>query len=93
MSDDSLSGPAMAREPTPAPNPPPRRSLGRRLIFLLPSSLAAALAVVLAVGVTTNWDRWIGAAGRQWTDDAYLQADLTPLSAQVTRGSRRNHEA
>jgi membrane fusion protein (multidrug efflux system) len=73
----------MAREPTPAPNPPPRRSLGRRLIFLLPSSLAAALAVVLAVGVTTNWDRWIGAAGRQWTDDAYLQADLTPLSAQV----------
>jgi membrane fusion protein (multidrug efflux system) len=30
-----------------------------------------------------NWDRWVGSAGPQWTDDAAIQADVTPLSAQV----------
>jgi membrane fusion protein, multidrug efflux system len=81
LSDDSLSGPAMAREP--ATVPPPPRALGVRIRSLLPSLFAAVLAVALAVGLLTNWNRWVGAAGAQWTDDAYLQADLTPLSAQV----------
>ncbi len=31
-----------------------------------------------------NWDRWVGGAGPQWSDDATVQADLTPLSAQVS---------
>ncbi len=60
------------------------RSMGARLRAFLPSLLAALLAVALVVGITTNWDRWTGAAGPQWTDDAYLQSDLTPLSAQVS---------
>jgi membrane fusion protein (multidrug efflux system) len=30
-----------------------------------------------------RWDVWEGAAGPQWTDDAYLHAGVTPLSAQV----------
>jgi membrane fusion protein (multidrug efflux system) len=33
--------------------------------------------------VILNWNRWVGAEGPQWTDDASIQADLTPLSAQV----------
>jgi membrane fusion protein (multidrug efflux system) len=40
-----------------------------------------ALAILIIVG--THWDRWQGAAGWQTTDDAYLQADLTPISAKV----------
>jgi membrane fusion protein (multidrug efflux system) len=40
----------------------------------------AGVAVVL---FATQWDRWVGDNPRQETDDAYLQGDLTPLSAQV----------
>ena len=46
--------------------------------------LAAFLvAMILVVVVTTQWTRWEGRAGSQETDDAYLQADLTPISAKV----------
>jgi membrane fusion protein, multidrug efflux system len=77
MSDnETLSGPAMPRETAP-----PRRA--GRVRTLLPSAVAALLAIALVVGTAVNWDRWVGAAGPQWTDDANLEADLTPLSAQV----------
>ncbi len=33
--------------------------------------------------VSTNWTRWEGGAGWQRTNDAYLQADITPISARV----------
>ena len=33
--------------------------------------------------VLTRWNRWQGAAGWQSTDDAFLQADLTPVAAKV----------
>ena len=56
----------------------------RRLADSVPHILAVLLAVALAIGIATNWNRWIGSAGAQWTDDAYLQSDLTPLSALVS---------
>ncbi|HTW25890.1 MAG TPA: HlyD family secretion protein [Acetobacteraceae bacterium] len=59
------------------------RAAGRRLLALLPRLLAVVLAGGLAAAIMLNWDRWVGAAGAQWTDDATLAADLTPLSAQV----------
>ncbi len=61
----------------------PGRALGSRLLGLAPHLLAVVLAIGLAATVMLNWDRWTGAAGAQWTDDASVQADLTPLSAQV----------
>jgi membrane fusion protein (multidrug efflux system) len=46
-----------------------------------------AVIFVIALGVlvliTTRWNRWETNANRQSTDDAYLQADLTPISAKV----------
>src|SRR6201985_3098265 len=33
--------------------------------------------------VSTRWTRWEGRAGWQVTNDAYLQSDLTPITAQV----------
>ncbi len=41
-----------------------------------------ALAVLTVIA--TRWNRWEGDAEWQSTDDAYLQADLTPISAKVT---------
>ena len=41
------------------------------------------VAIGIIIVVSTNWTRWEGAAGWQTTNDAYLQADLTPLSAKV----------
>ena len=48
----------------------------RAIVFLL------ALGVLILV--TTRWNRWESNARRQTTDDAYLQADLTPVAAKVS---------
>jgi membrane fusion protein (multidrug efflux system) len=52
------------------------------------------LAVLITAGVivvlfATQWDRWVGLAVRQVTDDAYVRGDITPLSAQVEGYVRR----
>ena len=60
-----------------------RPSRVARIARFLPNLLALALAAVLCIGIATNWDRWLGGEANQWTDDAYLQSDLTPLSALV----------
>jgi membrane fusion protein, multidrug efflux system len=46
--------------------------------------LVFIVAVGIIVVVSTNWTRWEGGAGWQSTNDAYLQSDLTPISAKVT---------
>jgi membrane fusion protein (multidrug efflux system) len=56
----------------------------RRIIDVIPHILAVLLAIVLVIGVAANWNSWIGSAGAQWTNDAYLQSDVTPLSALVS---------
>jgi membrane fusion protein (multidrug efflux system) len=48
----------------------------RALVFLF------ALGVLVLI--TTRWSRWESNASRQSTDDAYLQADLTPIAAKVS---------
>ena len=45
--------------------------------------LVFIVAIGIIVVVSTNWTRWEGGAGWQTTNDAYLQADLTPISAKV----------
>jgi membrane fusion protein (multidrug efflux system) len=45
--------------------------------------LVFGAAFVLLFVVLTHWTRWEGARGWQTTDDAYLQADITPVSAKV----------
>src|SRR5215469_8131264 len=46
-----------------------------------------AIILLLAAGIliliTGNWNRWVGDRTWQSTDDAYVQADLTPLSTKV----------
>ena len=47
----------------------------RLLVFLF--------AIGVLILITTRWNRWETNARRQTTDDAYLQADLTPIAAKV----------
>ena len=52
------------------------------------------LVVLIAAGVivvlfATQWDRWVGLAVRQVTDDAYVRGDITPLSAHIEGYVRR----
>jgi membrane fusion protein (multidrug efflux system) len=46
-------------------------------------SLVFIVAIGIVIVVSSNWNRWEGGAGWQQTNDAYLQADLTPISAKV----------
>ena len=45
--------------------------------------LVFVVAIGIIIVVSTNWTRWEGGAGWQSTSDAYLHADLTPISAKV----------
>jgi membrane fusion protein (multidrug efflux system) len=45
--------------------------------------LVFIVAIGIIIVVSTNWTRWEGGEGWQETNDAYLQADLTPISARV----------
>ena len=58
-----------------------------------PSWLWRSVVFLLALGmlvlITTRWNRWVSGADRQSTDDAYLQADLTPIAAKVSGYVRR----
>jgi membrane fusion protein (multidrug efflux system) len=46
-----------------------------------------ALVFIIAIGilifVSTRWNYWEGSPGWKETDDAYLQADLTPIASKV----------
>src|SRR5215471_16553919 len=55
----------------------------RRRAWLMPAVilLMAALIIIL---ITGNWNRWTSGRVSQKTDDAYLRADLTPLSTKVS---------
>jgi membrane fusion protein, multidrug efflux system len=50
--------------------------LWRLVVFLL--------AIGALIIITTRWNRWESNARLQTTDDAYLQADLTPIAAKVS---------
>ena len=59
------------------------RSWPKRLrSWLVPATIMAiALAVILVI--SDNWKTWAGERVAQTTDDAYVRADLTPLSTKA----------
>src|ERR1700751_3897261 len=76
----------------PAQRGPPEMPRGRRR--LCSGITLFRLAVLIAAGVivflfATQWDRWVGLAVRQVTDDAYVRGDITPLSAKIEGYVRR----
>src|SRR5260370_38295113 len=74
------------RETAAAPSASSARLWGAETLVTLAVLAAAGVIVVV---FATQWDRWVGLAVRQVTDDAYVRGDITPLSAKV-EGSVRH---
>ncbi|WP_211113448.1 HlyD family secretion protein [Azospirillum endophyticum] len=81
---DAAAPPQQAVQQSPPAPPPPAAPAPVAWSPWVVRLAVLGLAVVLVVAFATRWDRWIGSAARQTTNDAYLQSDITPLSAQVT---------
>jgi membrane fusion protein (multidrug efflux system) len=76
-------GPSQSPGAKRAAEPPHRiRAWLLRLAILV---IAGGIVGLLAF----RWDVWVGARTRQVTDDAYVRADITPLSAKVEGYVRR----
>lgn len=74
--------------PRPDPEAVPPVAPRRRWFEWIRSDWTVRLTAVLVAGVVvilfaTQWNRWVGNATREETDDAYVRGDVTPLSAQV----------
>jgi membrane fusion protein (multidrug efflux system) len=55
----------------------------RRLNAWLMPAIIVLIAAGIVILITGSWNRWTGDRVSQKTDDAYLRADLTPLSTKV----------
>src|SRR4051794_2850354 len=78
------AGTAFSSDTSPARVPELRPVKGsRRFGEILVRVAVLAIAAVIAALFATRWDRWVRAATRQVTDNAYVRGDVTPLSAQV----------
>src|SRR5258706_885391 len=51
--------------------------------YLVPT-LIFLMAAGIVVAIIGNWDSWASERAEQETDDAYVRADLTPLSTKVS---------
>jgi membrane fusion protein (multidrug efflux system) len=58
-------------------------SLAQRLKRLLAPSIILLMAAGIVFLISGHWNTWAGERPVQSTDDAYLRADLTPLSTKV----------
>src|SRR5262245_17096873 len=55
-----------------------------RWIELVPLVFIGLIAAALFISITGNWHEWVSGRHIQQTDDAYVRADLTPLSTRVS---------
>lgn len=78
---DETPTPTPSPEVAPALEPPPvKLSWPRRLVPLA----VLLLAAIIFMAIARNWNFRAGAQSPQRTDDAYLRADITPLSTRVS---------
>jgi len=84
--DTTLAPSAPAQRAPSEILPAQRRPWSGNAFVRLTVLVAATMIVVL---FATQWDRWVGLAVRQVSDDAYVRGDITPLSAKVEGYVRR----
>ena len=63
--------------------PETQGTTGQRLKRWLAPAIILLLAAGIIVLITGNWNSWASERVSQKTDDAYVRADLTPLSTKV----------
>jgi membrane fusion protein (multidrug efflux system) len=76
-----VSGKLLSRDPEAATIPAIPRA-PRWKHWLTPAIILLMAAAIVAL-ITGNWNRWTADRASQETDDAHLQADLTPLSTKA----------
>ncbi len=86
---DKPAAPAADKPPLPAqPQTSDRPRAGSRLLAKLRALVIPIAVLLLAVGIvvliTTRWNSWVGGRSTQSTDDAYVRADVTPLSTKIS---------
>src|SRR5258707_10333567 len=60
-----------------------RSLIEKRKPYLVPT-LIFLMAAGILVAIIGNWNSWASERAEQETDDAYVRADLTPLSTKVS---------
>ncbi|HTJ57667.1 MAG TPA: HlyD family secretion protein [Devosiaceae bacterium] len=68
--------------PGPSKNPTKRKP--RRMMVSITRTVVIIAAIGVVIVVPLGWGQWVSGMTDQSTDDAYLAADVTPISAQVT---------
>lgn len=51
--------------------------------------IVLAVAALLFFAINTRWTSWFGGRAEQETDDAYVRADMTPLSTRISGTVRK----
>ncbi len=77
-----MSGKVVTQDVAPAASAPNIPRASRWKHWLTPAIILLMAAAIIVL-ITGNWNRWVGEHASQETDDAYLRADLTPLSTKV----------
>jgi membrane fusion protein, multidrug efflux system len=84
MPEPSIQPKTSAAVPEQSAPPATRTSyLGRLRPFLIPLLIVLLAAGILGI-TTSQWHTWTGGRSRQVTDDAYVRADITPLSTKIS---------
>ncbi len=86
------AAPIAKPEPTGSDQAHTPRYFARWQKFLTPI-LVVLLAAAVVITITRNWNSWEGGKLDQVTDDAYIRADITPLSTKVAGIVRAVHVA
>src|SRR4029434_9353550 len=58
-------------------------SIGHKIRGLLVTVTILCVAIARIFFLSSNWTTWAGEGEQQKTDDAYLRADVTPLSTKA----------
>lgn len=94
------TSPVSAASAAPTAKPAPARSdqahaprPGAGWLKFLTPILVVLLAAAVLITLTRNWNSWEGGKPDQITDDAYVRADITPLSTKVAGIVRTVHVA
>jgi membrane fusion protein (multidrug efflux system) len=85
---DAMSDRKVENRPATARKPIAWAAAGSRVFAAIRVFATIRIFILVLIGalvlvVAREWDGWVGSAVLQKTDDAYLQADTTPLAAKV----------